>query len=236
MLDYHVLTFSHVCFCDLFYLFPLFPLRFLSPSSCHLFSSTYLPLLSALYLLTSSLFSPLFFLSHPISPPIFFLVLPFLSLHLPSLHSPIFFSLPFTLLSSCSFPSLSSPFPSLSSLSLPLPSLHSPLVFSLPFTLLFLSLPFTVVSAGKYSLLAVISHLGRCTDHGHYVCHIKKEGQWIFYNDEKVEKEDGVVCNHCLHSFCSYLFTPSFHYSSQVAQSKVPPLDLGFMYLFKRDV
>jgi hypothetical protein len=143
MLDYHVLTFSHVCFCDQFYLFPLFPLRFLSPSSCHLFSSTYLPLLSALYLLTSSLFSPLFFLSHPISPPIFFLVLPFLS----SSHSSLFISLPFTLLSSSSFPSLSSSsFPSLSSLSLPLPSLHSPL----PLPALHCRLCRQILSASRY--------------------------------------------------------------------------------------
>jgi hypothetical protein len=41
---------------------------------------------------------------------------------------------------------------------------------------------------GKYSLLAVISHIGKGTDHGHYVCHILKEGAWVLYNDEKVSK------------------------------------------------
>jgi hypothetical protein len=39
---------------------------------------------------------------------------------------------------------------------------------------------------GKYTLMAVISHLGKSTDHGHYVCHVKKDGQWVLFNDEKV--------------------------------------------------
>jgi ubiquitin carboxyl-terminal hydrolase 5/13 len=39
---------------------------------------------------------------------------------------------------------------------------------------------------GKYSLIAVISHMGKNTDHGHYVCHIKKHGDWVLFNDEKV--------------------------------------------------
>lgn len=58
---------------------------------------------------------------------------------------------------------------------------------------------------GKYTLLAIISHIGKSTSHGHYVAHIKKNGQWVLFNDEKV------------------------------AISKQPPLDAGFMYLFKRD-
>ena len=32
---------------------------------------------------------------------------------------------------------------------------------------------------GKYTLKAVISHMGKNTEHGHYVCHVKKEGQWV---------------------------------------------------------
>ena len=40
---------------------------------------------------------------------------------------------------------------------------------------------------GKYSLIGIISHLGKNTDHGHYVCHLKKDGQWLLFNDEKVE-------------------------------------------------
>ncbi len=39
---------------------------------------------------------------------------------------------------------------------------------------------------GKYTLRAIISHIGKNTDHGHYVCHILKNGEWYFYNDEKV--------------------------------------------------
>eukprot|EP00959_Pyramimonas_sp_CCMP1952_P424179 8884723-Pyramimonas_sp.AAC.2 len=39
---------------------------------------------------------------------------------------------------------------------------------------------------------------------GHYVCHIKKEGRWVLYNDEKV------------------------------AVSQKPPLDLGYLYIYKR--
>ena len=47
---------------------------------------------------------------------------------------------------------------------------------------------------GKYTLFAIISHIGKNTDHGHYVCHIHKNGVWALYNDEKV-------------SFCSMLST-----------------------------
>lgn len=35
-------------------------------------------------------------------------------------------------------------------------------------------------------MMAIISHIGRNTDHGHYVCHVKKDNQWAFFNDEKV--------------------------------------------------
>lgn len=57
---------------------------------------------------------------------------------------------------------------------------------------------------GKYELIGIISHLGRNTDCGHYVCHIKKDGKWVFFNDDKV------------------------------AASENPPKDCGFMYLFRR--
>jgi ubiquitin carboxyl-terminal hydrolase 5/13 len=57
---------------------------------------------------------------------------------------------------------------------------------------------------GVYSLLAIVSHIGRNTDHGHYVCHIKKESGWVVYNDDKV------------------------------AKSKSPPVEYGFMYLYRR--
>jgi hypothetical protein len=50
---------------------------------------------------------------------------------------------------------------------------------------------------GKYSLLAVISHIGKGTDHGHYVCHILKEGAWVLYNDEKVSKCSSICGCRC---------------------------------------
>jgi ubiquitin carboxyl-terminal hydrolase 5/13 len=46
--------------------------------------------------------------------------------------------------------------------------------------------------------------MGSNTACGHYVCHIKKEGRWAIFNDEKV------------------------------ALSEKPPRDLGYLYLFKR--
>ncbi len=58
---------------------------------------------------------------------------------------------------------------------------------------------------GKYTLVAVISHIGRNTDHGHYVCHIKKGDQWALFNDDKV------------------------------GRCKQPPLEHGFMYLYRRN-
>jgi ubiquitin carboxyl-terminal hydrolase 5/13 len=67
----------------------------------------------------------------------------------------------------------------------------------------------TVISndgKGEYELIAIVSHIGRNTDHGHYVSHIKKDGVWAIFNDEKV------------------------------AKSKSPPLDQGYMYLYRRRV
>ncbi|KAJ1407012.1 hypothetical protein B484DRAFT_456680 [Ochromonadaceae sp. CCMP2298] len=58
---------------------------------------------------------------------------------------------------------------------------------------------------GKYTLMAVISHIGKSTDHGHYVCHIKKNGAWVLFNDEKV------------------------------GRCKRAPVEYGFMYLYRRD-
>lgn len=58
---------------------------------------------------------------------------------------------------------------------------------------------------GKYTLMAVISHLGKSTDHGHYVCHVKKDGHWVLFNDEKV------------------------------GRCKKAPTDYGFMYLYRRN-
>ncbi|XP_059141257.1 ubiquitin carboxyl-terminal hydrolase 5-like isoform X2 [Physella acuta] len=58
----------------------------------------------------------------------------------------------------------------------------------------------------KYKLIAFISHMGTSTSVGHYVCHIKKDGQWVIFNDEKV------------------------------AISEHPPKDLAYLYLFQRMV
>ncbi|XP_069988102.1 ubiquitin carboxyl-terminal hydrolase 5 [Penaeus vannamei] len=56
----------------------------------------------------------------------------------------------------------------------------------------------------KYELTAFISHMGTSIFVGHYVCHIKKDGEWTIFNDNKVSK------------------------------SADPPLDLGYIYLYKR--
>nr|CAG4643021.1 EOG090X0181 [Ilyocryptus agilis] len=55
-----------------------------------------------------------------------------------------------------------------------------------------------------YELAAFISHMGTSTNVGHYVCHIKKDGRWVIFNDEKV------------------------------ALSENPPFELGYLYLYRR--
>ncbi|XP_040284198.1 ubiquitin carboxyl-terminal hydrolase 13 isoform X2 [Bufo bufo] len=57
---------------------------------------------------------------------------------------------------------------------------------------------------GRYELIAFISHIGTSTMSGHYVCHIKKEGRWVIYNDHKV------------------------------SASERPPKDLGYLYFYHR--
>lgn len=57
---------------------------------------------------------------------------------------------------------------------------------------------------GKYELMAIISHLGKSTDCGHYICHVKRDEQWYVFNDEKV------------------------------AKASSPPLSHGFVYIFRR--
>ncbi|XP_062848799.1 ubiquitin carboxyl-terminal hydrolase 5 isoform X1 [Trichomycterus rosablanca] len=58
--------------------------------------------------------------------------------------------------------------------------------------------------AGKYELFAFVSHMGTSTMCGHYVCHIKKDQQWVIFNDQKV---------------CA---------------SEKPPKDLGYLYFYRR--
>jgi len=59
---------------------------------------------------------------------------------------------------------------------------------------------------GDYSLVGFVSHIGRHTSHGHYVCHAKRDtdGGWVIFDDQKV------------------------------AKSESPPLDLGYIYLYRR--
>jgi len=59
---------------------------------------------------------------------------------------------------------------------------------------------------GEYSLVGFISHIGRHPSHGHYVCHARRGpgGDWVIFDDQKV------------------------------ALSESPPLDLGYIYLYRR--
>jgi len=57
---------------------------------------------------------------------------------------------------------------------------------------------------GKYTLVGIISHIGKNTGSGHYVAHLKKDGKWIIFNDEKV------------------------------ALSGKPPIPHAYLYLFQR--
>ena len=57
---------------------------------------------------------------------------------------------------------------------------------------------------GVYEMMAIVSHLGTATSHGHYVAHIKKGKEWYFFNDSKV------------------------------AVSQDPPFNHGYLYIFKR--
>lgn len=57
---------------------------------------------------------------------------------------------------------------------------------------------------GKYRLVGIVSHIGKNTTSGHYVAHLKKDGKWIIFNDEKV------------------------------ALSEAPPIPHAYLYLFQR--
>ena len=57
---------------------------------------------------------------------------------------------------------------------------------------------------GKYDLVGVVSHIGKSTAVGHYVCHLKIGSDWIMFNDQ------------------------------HVAKSVHPPLEYGYIYLYKR--
>ena len=38
----------------------------------------------------------------------------------------------------------------------------------------------------KYQLKAVIIHLGKSVHSGHYVAYVRRGGDWVLFNDEKV--------------------------------------------------
>ena len=39
---------------------------------------------------------------------------------------------------------------------------------------------------GKYTMIGMISHIGKNTGSGHYVAHMKRGEKWVIFNDEKV--------------------------------------------------
>ena len=57
---------------------------------------------------------------------------------------------------------------------------------------------------GKYKMAGMVSHIGKNTGSGHYVAHIKRDGKWVIFNDEKV------------------------------ALSENPPLPHAYLYLYER--
>lgn len=57
---------------------------------------------------------------------------------------------------------------------------------------------------GTYKLQSFITHLGASVHAGHYVCHIKKDGQWTYFNDAKV------------------------------ATDQEPPIGKGYIYFFRK--
>lgn len=57
---------------------------------------------------------------------------------------------------------------------------------------------------GEYEIVGFISHIGKNTSSGHYVCHVKRSDGWVIFDDQKV------------------------------ARSESPPLELGYLYLYRR--
>ena len=39
---------------------------------------------------------------------------------------------------------------------------------------------------GRYRLTGLVSHIGKNTGSGHYVAHLRKDEQWVIFNDDKV--------------------------------------------------
>ena len=55
------------------------------------------------------------------------------------------------------------------------------------------------VAAGKYELMAVLTHKGRSADSGHYVAWVKQDDkQWIqFDDDELIPRKEVRICSSC---------------------------------------
>lgn len=63
---------------------------------------------------------------------------------------------------------------------------------------------FKDTKAGHYDLNSFITHLGPSVHCGHYVCNVRKEGKWVYYNDAKV------------------------------ALTQDPPIGKGYIYIFRK--
>lgn len=57
---------------------------------------------------------------------------------------------------------------------------------------------------GNYTLNSFITHLGSSTHAGHYVCHVRRDNEWVYFNDSKV------------------------------AITNNPPIGKGYMYFFRK--
>ena len=64
--------------------------------------------------------------------------------------------------------------------------------------------PYKDDKPGFYNLQGFITHLGTSTHCGHYVAHLKKDDQWVYFNDAKV------------------------------AITNEPPVGKGYMYFFRK--
>jgi ubiquitin carboxyl-terminal hydrolase 5/13 len=85
--------------------------------------------------------------------------------------------------------------------------------------------------SGEYELVGFVSHMGSNTACGHYVCHVKEVSELSEFctalltcilclsnnNHTCVQKDRWVIFN-----------------DEKVAVSERPPIDLGYMYLFRR--
>ncbi len=64
--------------------------------------------------------------------------------------------------------------------------------------------PYKDSNPGLFKLQSFITHLGTSVHCGHYVCHVKRDGKWIYFNDAKC------------------------------AQSEEAPVGKGYMYFFRK--